>query len=67
MIAVQHHLKTRKAVKRMDEFRIGQRVRVVSEEDVGKVVGHIGDMVLVRFSSGFTDKYYPHELFYEEE
>lgn len=51
----------------MDEFSIGQKVRVVSEEEVGKVVGVVGDMYLVRFSSGFSDKYYPHELFYEEE
>ena len=51
----------------MDSFPIGQMVRVISEEEPGKVVGYIADMILVRFSSGFTEKYYPHELFYEEE
>lgn len=51
----------------MDSFPIGQRVRVISEEEPGKVVGYVADMVLVRFSNGFTEKYYPHELFYEEE
>ena len=51
----------------MDNFKIGQSVRVVSEVDPGKVVGFIGDQVLVRFADGYTEKYYPHELFIEEE
>ena len=51
----------------MDSFPIGQMVRVISEEDPGKVVGFIGDQVLVRFADGYTEKYYPHELFNDEE
>ncbi len=51
----------------MDEFTIGQAVRVVSETNPGKVVGFIGDQILVRFEGGYTDKFYPHELFYDEE
>lgn len=50
----------------MDSFPIGQRVRVVSEPNPGKVIGYVADMILVRFESGFTDKYYPYELFIEE-
>ena len=46
---------------------IGTKVRVVSEEEPGKIVGTIGDMVLVRFESGYTEKYFPHELFLDEE
>ncbi len=50
----------------MDDYRIGQSVRVASEENPGKVVGFVGDQVLVRFADGYTEKFYPHELFYDE-
>jgi len=59
-------LKKRRRRKEMDDYRIGQSVRVASEENPGKVVGFVGDQVLVRFADGYTEKFYPHELFYDE-
>ena len=50
----------------MDDL-IGKRVRVVSVEGVGKIIGYAGDMILVRFADGYTEKFFPHELLFEED
>ncbi|SCW57030.1 hypothetical protein SAMN05660484_01809 [Eubacterium ruminantium] len=48
-------------------FPIGKKVMVVSEDEIGTVVGYEGDFIKVQFAPDIILEFFEHELFYAEE
>lgn len=48
-------------------FPIGKKVMVVSEDEIGIVVGYEGDFIKVQFAPDIILEFFEHELFYAEE